>query len=61
MTKLLKKFSIITTAAFLFLLTATSNVTPLLPLPDITVEDTTDEEPEIKPLADDEEYLIKTF
>lgn len=55
MTKLLKKISIFTTAAFLFLLTATSNVTPLLPLPGITVEDTTEDEPEIRPLADDED------
>lgn len=55
MTKLLKKLSIITTAAFLLLLTTTSNVTPQLSLPGITVEDTTDKEPETKPMADDED------
>ena len=55
MTKLLKKLSIFTTAAFLFILTATSNVTPQLSLPGITVEDTTDKEPETKPMADDED------
>lgn len=55
MTKLLKKLSIFTTAAFLFLLTATSNVTPLPPLPGISVVNPTEDEPETKPMADDDD------
>ncbi|MBP3594823.1 MAG: hypothetical protein J6J44_09870 [Lachnospiraceae bacterium] len=55
MTKLFKKISIITTAVFLFLLTTTPNVTPLPPLPGIPVENPTDEEPETKPMADDDD------
>lgn len=62
MMKQFKKFTLITTAAFLFCLTATSGTISSISLPSITIDadennETTPllEEPEINPLADDEE------
>lgn len=56
-----KKLTLITTAAFLFCLTATSGTISSISLPSITIEAEEDaestplpEEPEIKPMADDE-------
>lgn len=60
--KHLKKLTLVTTAAFLFCLTAVSGTINSLPLPSITVETEDNaeptplpEKPEINPLADDEE------
>lgn len=57
MMKHFKKLTLVTTAAFLFLLTAVTETSALLPLPGITVENTSDEDtaPEVETLADDDE------
>lgn len=62
MMKQFKKFTLITTAAFLFCITATTETISSISLPSITIDadennETTPllEEPEINPLADDEE------
>lgn len=60
MMKLFKKLTLVTTAAFLFLLTAVTDATPMLPLPGITIDkdandDTLPKKPEIRPMADDSE------
>ena len=62
MKKSIKKLSLVTTAALLFLLTAATGAKPSLPLPSITIgtEEGADdiaplpEEPGIQPMADDE-------
>ena len=62
MKKSIKKLSLVTTAALLFLLTAATGAKPSLPLPSIAIgtEDGADditpvpEEPGIRPMADDE-------
>lgn len=60
MMKHFKKLTLITTATFLFVLTAISNTGNLLPLPGITIgaentEEETPEEPDVQPMADDED------
>lgn len=61
MTKLLKhvkKITLVTTTTFLFILTATSGTTPVLPLPGITIEtgDTIDlKQPDIQPMSDEDD------
>lgn len=63
MKKSIKKLSLVTTAALLFLLTATAGASPSLPLPSIAIETEDDaddimpvpEEPGIQPMADDED------